>query len=148
MLIFWSEKLLYFLSQDESVDGTPVLTILCNHTFHIHCLAKWGDTRWAVNALPLPCLIHYRHPMNSSLQQEIIHILLDYAKIWIFVRKLKSVSNRNSFFWVEFILLILSKWENDILQNHLLSEKPYIIYINNYESDFLLYTCLIKYLTM
>lgn len=32
--------------QDESVDGTPVLTILCNHTFHVNCLAKWGDTRW------------------------------------------------------------------------------------------------------
>ncbi|XP_048728991.2 BRCA1-associated protein-like [Ostrea edulis] len=29
---------------DESVDGTPVLTILCNHTFHVNCLAKWGDT--------------------------------------------------------------------------------------------------------
>ncbi|GLH00281.1 BRCA1-associated protein [Gryllus bimaculatus] len=27
---------------DESVDG--VLTILCNHTFHSACLAKWGDT--------------------------------------------------------------------------------------------------------
>lgn len=28
---------------DESVDG--VLTILCNHSFHSNCLAKWGDTR-------------------------------------------------------------------------------------------------------
>lgn len=27
---------------DESVDG--ILTILCNHTFHASCLAKWGDT--------------------------------------------------------------------------------------------------------
>uniref|UniRef100_A0A6A7G106 BRCA1-associated protein-like n=3 Tax=Hirondellea gigas TaxID=1518452 RepID=A0A6A7G106_9CRUS len=27
---------------DESVDG--VLTILCNHSFHGECLAKWGDT--------------------------------------------------------------------------------------------------------
>ncbi|KAL0274634.1 UNVERIFIED_CONTAM: hypothetical protein PYX00_002721 [Menopon gallinae] len=27
---------------DESVDG--VLTILCNHTFHSNCLARWGDT--------------------------------------------------------------------------------------------------------
>lgn len=27
---------------DESVDG--ILTILCNHTFHVSCLAKWGDT--------------------------------------------------------------------------------------------------------
>ncbi|XP_063241292.1 BRCA1-associated protein [Bacillus rossius redtenbacheri] len=27
---------------DESVDG--ILTILCNHTFHSSCLAKWGDT--------------------------------------------------------------------------------------------------------
>lgn len=28
---------------DESVDG--ILTILCNHSFHGECLAKWGDTR-------------------------------------------------------------------------------------------------------
>lgn len=28
---------------DESVDG--ILTILCNHSFHSNCLAKWGDTR-------------------------------------------------------------------------------------------------------
>jgi len=28
---------------DESVDG--ILTILCNHSFHSSCLAKWGDTR-------------------------------------------------------------------------------------------------------
>lgn len=27
---------------DESVDG--ILTILCNHSFHGECLAKWGDT--------------------------------------------------------------------------------------------------------
>ncbi|GFU50074.1 BRCA1-associated protein [Nephila pilipes] len=27
---------------DESVDG--ILTILCNHSFHGSCLAKWGDT--------------------------------------------------------------------------------------------------------
>jgi BRCA1-associated protein len=27
---------------DESVDG--ILTILCNHSFHGACLAKWGDT--------------------------------------------------------------------------------------------------------
>ncbi|KAJ4445291.1 hypothetical protein ANN_07095 [Periplaneta americana] len=27
---------------DESVDG--ILTILCNHSFHSSCLAKWGDT--------------------------------------------------------------------------------------------------------
>lgn len=27
---------------DESVEG--ILTILCNHTFHDGCLAKWGDT--------------------------------------------------------------------------------------------------------
>ncbi|XP_046579416.1 BRCA1-associated protein-like [Haliotis rubra] len=27
---------------DESVDG--VLTVLCNHSFHTSCLAKWGDT--------------------------------------------------------------------------------------------------------
>lgn len=27
---------------DESVDG--ILTILCNHSFHGNCLAKWGDT--------------------------------------------------------------------------------------------------------
>ncbi|XP_068241680.1 BRCA1-associated protein isoform X2 [Palaemon carinicauda] len=27
---------------DESVDG--ILTILCNHSFHGDCLAKWGDT--------------------------------------------------------------------------------------------------------
>ena len=29
---------------DESVDG--ILTILCNHSFHSSCLAKWGDTRY------------------------------------------------------------------------------------------------------
>ncbi|CAC5377539.1 BRAP [Mytilus coruscus] len=27
---------------DESVDG--ILTILCNHAFHMKCLAQWGDT--------------------------------------------------------------------------------------------------------
>lgn len=27
---------------DESVDG--ILTILCNHAFHMECLDKWGDT--------------------------------------------------------------------------------------------------------
>lgn len=27
---------------DESVDG--ILTILCNHAFHIECLQRWGDT--------------------------------------------------------------------------------------------------------
>lgn len=27
---------------DESVDG--ILTILCNHSFHSACLAKWVDT--------------------------------------------------------------------------------------------------------
>ncbi|GFN84785.1 Brca1-associated protein [Plakobranchus ocellatus] len=27
---------------EESVDG--ILTILCNHAFHTHCLAQWGDT--------------------------------------------------------------------------------------------------------
>lgn len=32
---------------DESVDG--ILTILCNHTFHGHCLEKWGDTRYLLN---------------------------------------------------------------------------------------------------
>ena len=31
---------------DESVDG--ILTILCNHSFHGSCLAKWGDTTWVV----------------------------------------------------------------------------------------------------
>lgn len=29
---------------DESVDG--ILTILCNHSFHGACLAKWGDTTY------------------------------------------------------------------------------------------------------
>ncbi|ELU05344.1 hypothetical protein CAPTEDRAFT_170729 [Capitella teleta] len=29
-------------SMDESVEG--ILTILCNHSFHCSCLAKWGDT--------------------------------------------------------------------------------------------------------
>lgn len=28
---------------DESVDG--ILTILCNHSFHGTCIAKWGDIR-------------------------------------------------------------------------------------------------------
>merc|ERR1719239_272045 len=27
---------------EESVDG--ILTVLCNHAFHTHCLAQWGDT--------------------------------------------------------------------------------------------------------
>ncbi|XP_005093000.1 BRCA1-associated protein [Aplysia californica] len=27
---------------EESVDG--ILTVLCNHSFHTHCLAQWGDT--------------------------------------------------------------------------------------------------------
>ncbi|XP_013412070.1 BRCA1-associated protein [Lingula anatina] len=31
---------------DDSVDG--ILTILCNHSFHAFCLAKWGDTRCPV----------------------------------------------------------------------------------------------------
>lgn len=26
---------------DENI--TPLLTILCQHTFHCHCLSKWGD---------------------------------------------------------------------------------------------------------
>lgn len=29
---------------DESVDG--ILTILCNHSFHGSCLAKWADIRY------------------------------------------------------------------------------------------------------
>ena len=32
--------------QEESVDG--VLTVLCNHSFHMSCLAQWGDTTWVV----------------------------------------------------------------------------------------------------
>jgi len=30
--------------QDESVKG--ILTILCNHSFHVACLAEWKDTRY------------------------------------------------------------------------------------------------------
>ena len=32
---------------DESVDG--ILTILCNHSFHGACLAKWVDTTYELN---------------------------------------------------------------------------------------------------
>jgi len=32
--------------QDESVKG--ILTILCNHSFHVACLAEWKDTRYAL----------------------------------------------------------------------------------------------------
>jgi len=31
--------------QDESVKG--ILTILCNHSFHVACLAEWKDTRYS-----------------------------------------------------------------------------------------------------
>jgi BRCA1-associated protein len=40
---------------DESVES--ILTILCNHSFHGDCLAKWGDTRWVtlfVTCLSVP----------------------------------------------------------------------------------------------
>jgi len=35
---------------DESVDG--ILTILCNHSFHGSCLAKWSDTTSVTPSFP------------------------------------------------------------------------------------------------
>jgi len=37
-------SLILLCEQDESVKG--ILTILCNHSFHVACLAEWKDTRY------------------------------------------------------------------------------------------------------
>ncbi|XP_042241567.1 BRCA1-associated protein-like isoform X1 [Homarus americanus] len=53
---------------DESVDG--ILTILCNHSFHGECLAKWGDTsHHAAEALVCPVCRYCQTPEETPDQR-------------------------------------------------------------------------------
>ncbi|KOC66982.1 BRCA1-associated protein [Habropoda laboriosa] len=62
---------------DESVDG--ILTILCNHTYHASCLAKWGDTSCPVcryAQTPEPVADSYCMECNTGESNDVLWICL------------------------------------------------------------------------
>lgn len=59
---------------DESVDG--ILTILCNHSFHSHCLKKWGDTR------SVPTMHSHSVRMHSHTNRSRVLLCEYYVVCW------------------------------------------------------------------